>query len=374
MTAGAALRLAVALDGVPGGGPVREGPLPPQAWSALAAEAERGLLDLLTLDDAHGPAPDGGPRPEALQLAAALGASTRWIGIAPTVTPTHAEPFHLSTGLATLDFVTTGRAAALVRPGLDRAEDRNAGRLPTGRAERFAETEEAVEVIRALWDSWEEGAEIRDAATGRFLDRSRVRPIHHRGRRFAVRGPSITPRPPQGRPPVLVAVRDEDSRRLAARCADLALLTAADRDDARAQVEALRAAEAEVRRPGPPLLLFADRPVALDTDPRRALARTPAGPGSFAGTPEAFADSLLAWRSAGLDGVRLLPAAPERDLPGIVRGLVPELQARGVFRRRYEGATLRARLGLPDPGKLPGSLPGEPPGDLPGDLPVGHLN
>ncbi|MFF2352117.1 LLM class flavin-dependent oxidoreductase [Kitasatospora sp. NPDC058115] len=351
MAASAVLRLAVALDGDPGGAPERETPLPPERWAERVAEAERGLLDLVTLDDAHRPAPDGTARPEALQLAAALGASTRWIGIAPTVTPTHGEPFHLSTALATLDFVTGGRAAALVRPGLDPAEDRNAGRAPGTAQERLAETEEAVEVIRALWDSWEDGAEIRDAASGRFLDRARVRPVDHRGRHFAVRGPSVTPRPPQGQPPVLVAVHDEAGRRLAARAADLALLTVADPDDARAQLAALRAAEAEAgaARTGPPLLVFADRPVALDTDPRRAAARRAGGPGAFAGTPEELAGSLLAWQRTGLDGVRLLPASPGRDLPGIVRGLVPELQLRGAFRRRYEGATLRERLGLPAP-------------------------
>jgi hypothetical protein len=41
-------------------------------------------------------------------------------------------------------------------------------------------------------------------------------------------------------------------------------------------------------------------------------------------------------------------------LPGglddFVDGVVPELQRRGLFRREYEGATLRENLGLPRPG------------------------
>jgi hypothetical protein len=37
------------------------------------------------------------------------------------------------------------------------------------------------------------------------------------------------------------------------------------------------------------------------------------------------------------------------DLPAITRGLVPELQRRGAFRRAYEAGTLRGLLGLPRP-------------------------
>ncbi|OKI12695.1 LLM class flavin-dependent oxidoreductase [Streptomyces sp. CB03911] len=353
MDVGTSLHLAVALDGAPGGEPPPDEPAPPAVWADRAAEAERGLLDLLTLDDAHAPPPGGGARPEAVQLAAALGALTRRIGIVPTVTPTHSEPFHLSTAVATLDFVTTGRAGCLVRAGLDRAEDGTSGRTAGTAEERLAETAEAVEVIRALWDSWDDDAEIRDTARGLFLDRARIRPVAHRGPRFSVRGPSVTPRPPQGQPPVLAAVRDEGTRRLAVRGADLALLAAADPDDARAQAALLRAAEAAAGRPGPPLLIFADLPVALDGDPRRAAARRPDGPGAFAGTPEALAAALPHWQAAGLDGVRLLPASVDRDLPAVTRGVVPALQDRGAFRRRYEAGTLRGRLGLPRPAARP---------------------
>ena len=57
-----------------------------------------------------------------------------------------------------------------------------------------------MEVVRRLWDSWEDDAEIRDAATGRFIDRDKLHYIGFSGRWFSVKGPSITPRPPQGQP------------------------------------------------------------------------------------------------------------------------------------------------------------------------------
>ena len=69
-------------------------------------------------------------------------------------------------------------------------------------AEHFDEAADYVEVLRRLWDSWEDDAEIRDVATGRFIDRDKLHYIDFEGRWFAVKGPSITPRPPQGQPVV----------------------------------------------------------------------------------------------------------------------------------------------------------------------------
>ncbi|MGA5273614.1 NtaA/DmoA family FMN-dependent monooxygenase [Streptomyces cellulosae] len=66
-------------------------------------------------------------------------------------------------------------------------------------------------------------------------------------------------------------------------------------------------------------------------------------------TPAELADLLLDWRAAGLDGFRLRPAALPHDLTAITRGLVPELQRRGVFRTAYDSTTLRGHLGLPRP-------------------------
>jgi alkanesulfonate monooxygenase SsuD/methylene tetrahydromethanopterin reductase-like flavin-dependent oxidoreductase (luciferase family) len=69
----------------------------------------------------------------------------------------------------------------------------------------------------------------------------------------------------------------------------------------------------------------------------------------FTGTPAQLADVLQGWHQAGISGFRLRPAAIPRDLTAITRGLVPELQRRGAFRRAYDPGTLRARLGLPRP-------------------------
>ena len=71
---------------------------------------------------------------------------------------------------------------------------------------------------------------------------------------------------------------------------------------------------------------------------------------SFVGTPASIADEMEAWlREEASDGFNVLfPFLPE-GLDDFVEKLVPELQHRGIFRREYEGHTLREHLGLPRP-------------------------
>src|SRR5260370_99506 len=94
--------------------------------------------------------------------------------------------------------------------------------------EHFAEAADYVEVLRRLWDSWQDDAEIRDVATGRFVDRDKLHYIDFEGRWFSVRGPSITPRPPQGQPVVAALGHGTVPYRLIARSADIGFVTPRD--------------------------------------------------------------------------------------------------------------------------------------------------
>ena len=53
------------------------------------------------------------------------------------------------------------------------------------------EAADAVEVVRPLWDSWEDDAIIRDVATGRYVDRDKLHYIDFVDKHFSVKGPSI---------------------------------------------------------------------------------------------------------------------------------------------------------------------------------------
>ena len=237
------LHLGVALDGygwhpeawrhTPDGEPVTSG----RYWSGLAATAERGLLDFVTFDDALTPQrrrrAEIDPRwlagrPDAVLIASRVAPTTSHIGLIPVATVTHTEPFHVSKAIATLDFVSRGRAGWQVRISGTQHEAELFGRRDISAVDLFDEASDAVEVARQLWDSWEDDAVIRDAATGRFIDRDKLHYIDFVGKHFSVKGPSITPRSPQGQPVVAALAHAQPAYEFAARSADLVFITPKD--------------------------------------------------------------------------------------------------------------------------------------------------
>jgi alkanesulfonate monooxygenase len=72
---------------------------------------------------------------------------------------------------------------------------------------------------------------------------------------------------------------------------------------------------------------------------------------AFVGTPSMIADQMEEWLAAeASDGFNIMfPYLPE-GLDEFVDRVIPELQRRGIFRREYQGKTLRENLGLPRPG------------------------
>jgi alkanesulfonate monooxygenase SsuD/methylene tetrahydromethanopterin reductase-like flavin-dependent oxidoreductase (luciferase family) len=344
----------------------------PGYWVDLVQEAERGLLDLVTIEDAlslqstdrQGPderTDQVRGRLDAVQVAARVAPLTRSIGLVPTAVVTHTEPFHLSKAIATLDFVSTGRAGVRVKVSSSPAEAVHVGRRPVLPVEDlFDEAADYVEVLRRLWDSWEDGAEIRDVATGRFVDREKLHYIDFEGRFFSVKGPSITPRPPQGQPIVAALAHQQIPYELVGRSADLGFVTPRDAADAARIVAEVRSAQAAAGRAEETVHVFGDLVVFLDDDDatararrdrldERASAEYASDAAVFVGTPSGLADLLTDWAQAGLTGFRLRPAALPHDLRQVTAGLVPELQRRGLFRSTYEATTLRGLLGLPHP-------------------------
>jgi alkanesulfonate monooxygenase SsuD/methylene tetrahydromethanopterin reductase-like flavin-dependent oxidoreductase (luciferase family) len=388
------LHLAVALDGAgwhpaawrePDAHPDRL--FTPAYWVDLAQRAERGLLDFITIEDGLDLQSDDHfhrdqrtdrvrGRLDAVLIAARIGPATRHIGLVPTAITTHTEPFHLSKAIATLDYVSDGRAGVRVQVAgradaahfgrrdigqlsVDRFSDPNVQRLV---AEHFDEAGDYVEVLRRLWDSWEDDAEIRDVATGRFIDRDKLHYIDFAGRWFSVKGPSITPRPPQGQPVVAALGHASVPYQLIARSADVGFVTPRDRAHAAEIVAEIRAEQAKAGRDR--VHLFGDVVVFIDADAaaardrrqrldERAGAEYSSDAHIFAGTPAELADLLLDWQAAGLTGFRLRPATLPHDLAQVTDALVPELQRRGAFRAAYPAAgqpgTLRGLLGLSRP-------------------------
>ncbi len=388
----APLHLAVALDGA-GWHPAawREADAQPERlftagyWSELAQQAERGLLDFLTIEDGLNLQSDDHfqadsrvdrvrGRLDAVLIAARTAPATRHIGFVPTAITAYTEPFHVSKAIATLDYVSTGRAGIRIQVGARADTAAHFGRQEGPRladrgtdpdvqrqiAEHFDEAADYVEVLRRLWDSWEDDAEIRDVATGRFIDRDKLHYIDFEGRWFSVKGPSITPRPPQGQPVVAALGHNSVPYRLIARSADIGFVTPRDAAHAAEIVTQIRAEQDLAGRAGQAVHVFGDLVVFLDQSETAAVARKQrldersgaeyrSDALVYTGAAAGLADLLQEWQAAGLSGFRLRPGALPHDLTQLTELLVPELQRRGVFRTAYEADTLRGRLGLGRP-------------------------
>jgi alkanesulfonate monooxygenase SsuD/methylene tetrahydromethanopterin reductase-like flavin-dependent oxidoreductase (luciferase family) len=301
-------------------------------WITWAKRADDARLDFVTFDDQF-----GRNGPDAVLTAARVAPLTRHVGLVPVATTTHTEPFHLSTALASLDHASRGRAGWQARVTGDPASASLVGlRPPLPVEELFAEAADAVEVVRRLWDSWQDDAIIKDVTTGRYIDRDRLHYISFDGKYFSVKGPSIVPRPPQGQPVVAALAHVPVAFSFAARAADLVFITPSDADDA-AKIKS---------RLDPGLKVFADLVVFLGADALRHRGGTTSDAAVFAGSVAELADLIVRWSAAGLDGFRLRPGSLDTDLPQITEGLVPLLRERGLF-EPSAAATLRERLGLP---------------------------
>ena len=351
----------------------------PQYWVDVVQRADAGGIDFATIEDSFalqsslpfGPderTDEVRGRLDALLIASRVAPVTRRIGLIPTVTTTHTEPFHISKAVATLDYTSLGRAGWQPKVSGRSDEARHFGRrdvpafddLSDPRVHQaisalFAEAEDVVDVVRRLWDSWEDDAEIRDAATDRFLDAEKVHTVDFDGQWFSVRGPSITPRSPQGQPVIAALAHAEVPYRFAAASADLVFVTPQRLAEAGGILADVRAAEIAVGREGEPLRVYADIVVFLDGD-EPAAARLErldvlgrllvSDTRIFTGSATALADEIAALGDLGYAGVRLRPGVITDDVPRIADQLVPELRRRELL-ADSDAPSLRGLLGLP---------------------------
>lgn len=351
-------------------------------WADLVGEAESAALDFVTIDDGLGLQRDHLLTPDertdrvrgrldSALIANRVAPTRRAIGLIPTAIVTHTEPFHTAKTIATLDYVGHGGAGVTLRVDASAADARLFGRrslpdLASGDLDPaiidslFTEAADYAEVLRRLWDSWEDDAEIRDGATGRFIDRDKLHYIDFAGKYFSVRGPSITPRPPQGQPPIAMLGHDSAVNELIGRSADIGFITPRTASDIVSITSEINSARAKFVGDDERVRVFVDLAVILgatDEQAARRASRLDELAGAqfvsdaeiFVGTPVGLADRIEEFATADIAGFRLRPAVLPDDLHSITRELVPELRRRKRFRDGYTATTLRGHLGLGRP-------------------------
>lgn len=209
----------------------------------MAQTAERGLLDMLfsadtntawTTEDSALNRQHYSAWLEPFTLLSALAPHTKHIGLVCTRSTSFDQPYTVARMFATLDLISGGRAGVnIVTTGNPRAALNYNQESHLPKTERYAIADEFVEVLKGLWDSWDEDAFVRDRETATFFEWDRMHVLNHKGKYFQVEGPLNTPRSPQGRPVIVQAGASEEGRELAAKSADV--IFTATQDMAQAQ-------------------------------------------------------------------------------------------------------------------------------------------
>ncbi|MEI6158418.1 MAG: LLM class flavin-dependent oxidoreductase [Roseococcus sp.] len=403
-----------------------DGTLRFEHYAHNAQLAERGLFDMIFFADGIGLRERDEPRGslarsgyelvemEPMTLLPALAVLTKTIGLVTTASTTYNEPYHVARKFATLDLISGGRAGWNIVTSWSEAEARNFSREQHLEYDlRYERAAEFVEVVKGLWDSWEDDCIVYDKAGGLFYDEDRMHLLNHRGKHFQVRGPLNVSNMPQGRPIMVQAGASEPGREIAASTADVVYAAMDSVQAAKAYYDDVKGRMAKYGRERDDLKIMpgvrtivgrtrAEAQAKFDhlqelTDPLVGLARVYAALGDLSGfdidgpvpepqrapevrsstarmleraragnltirqlcmqvvgggfyligTASDIADGLQEWYEAeACDGFNILPPYLPGCCDDFVEFITPELQRRGLFRRAYEGKTLRENLGL----------------------------
>lgn len=197
-------------------------------YKQQAQTSEKGKFDFVFIADALYINEKSNPhylnRFEPLTILSALAAVTSKIGLVGTLSTSYSEPFSAARQFASLDMLSGGRAGwNAVTSGLEQTALNFSKKIEDhpNHKTRYKMAYEFVEVMKGLWNSWDEDAFIRNKETGAFFDKEKLHPLNYEGEFFSVQGPLNIGRSPQGQPVIFQAGSSEDGKAFSAQEADV---------------------------------------------------------------------------------------------------------------------------------------------------------
>jgi N-acetyl-S-(2-succino)cysteine monooxygenase len=281
--------------------------------------------------DTYGAASPRGIHLDPSMLLPALAMVTKHLGLAATATTTYNDPYSLARKFSSIDFISNGRAGWNLVTSFNESEAQNFGLdAHVDHSMRYERAGEFIDVVNGLWESWEQGAVVRDKKSGTYYDVAKMHFLQHHGKFFKVRGPLTMDRSPQVRPVIFQAGASEPGRELAARTADVVFTL-------QTEISASRAFREDIRR----------RAVRFGRDPEKIkilpgitpiVGKTDHEARGFREQmrdliPEDLAVSLLMLHTGGLDLRNFDLNGPMPDLPETNAGKSHQQAVTAVARR-----------------------------------------
>jgi alkanesulfonate monooxygenase SsuD/methylene tetrahydromethanopterin reductase-like flavin-dependent oxidoreductase (luciferase family) len=373
----------------------------PAMYEDIARIASRGVMDLLFFGDAaETPEIHGGdhhaavrlgvrwPKHDMFPMAPIMARAAPGVGIGLTMSTTYHHPFHVARLYNALDHVTGGRIAWNAVTSAYKNEAANYGYKEMVEHDlRYERAQEHLKVVTGLWDTVEKDAIVMDREKGYFADPGKVHLLNHKGRFYDVRGPLPVLPSPQGRPPIIQAGQSGPGMELAATYADMQFVwrrTLPSLQELRAKLDAMERRFLDSLPPDAGLMLLSttygldfsifeggmklseaaesvksqnthwglfedvlktnDPDMSIEEFGRRYMSE---GMPSIVGTPKMIVDEMeRIHHETGANGGFIL--ANGFSTPGNIREfvdlVVPELQRRGLSKKKYAGPTLRDNL------------------------------
>jgi FMN-dependent oxidoreductase (nitrilotriacetate monooxygenase family) len=241
-----------------------------------------------------------------LQLAAIAQATSR-IGLVATGSTTFQEPFNTARQFKALDVMSHGRTGWNAVTTSDPAVAASYGKPVGERNARYQRAHEAVQIVQALWGSWERDAWVKDTNTGRYIDPAKLQPINLQGKHVASRGPLLIPPSEQGQPVIFSSGGPSaDMLQLAGRYASGFIAEVWTIEEARAQREIFRNAARDAGRDPNEIKYFAGLMTTIAPTVREGLDRRIALSGDTLPSRLPHLGAML--------GLRLDPAAFDQPL------------------------------------------------------------
>lgn len=336
-------------------------------WLDLARLLERGLFDALFIADAIGVSNVYGgsqdmsvryglrvPRHDPFVVVPAMAAVTEHLGFGVTGTLSYEPPFLFARRMSTLDHLTDGRVGWNIVTGHLAAGAKAMGQTGmTGHDKRYDIADEYMEVVYKLWEgSWEDGAVLRDKASGIFTDASKVHPVHHLGETYRLDSIHMVEPSPQRTPVLFQAGASARGREFAAAHAECVFVSSIDKETLVPVMADLRARAVAHGRGSRDVLCLALMTCIVgrtDAEAREKLAEYQ----RFI-NPEAALASM-----SGFTGIDLSHYAMDDPFPdvkqdsgvhSIVDSLSRAMGGQAVDHSRGGGAGLNRRIGADDRG------------------------
>lgn len=205
------------------------------------------IADTPVLDVDLGPQTPGFPMDPMLALMA-VARETKHIGLVATLSTTFNYPYNIARQFKALDVISHGRVGWNTVTTSNPAAAANFGAQVASRQERYDMAHESIQIVQALWGSWEQDAWTLDVEGGKFADMDKVKPINLQGQYYASRGPLPIPPSEQGQPVIFQAGGGEKGLELAGRDASGVYANPYDIESAREHRQALRQSAARFGR------------------------------------------------------------------------------------------------------------------------------